>query len=116
LSSSSNSLGGEQELLNLLIEKRVITPAQAELARSQTVATGLSAGDFLLKNGWVVEAVLKQHAPWFFKESGGEKPRHNTIETNEALMANTSGSCDDYPTNLARYRAILKDIIGPDNL
>jgi hypothetical protein len=97
-----------------LIEKRVITPAQAELARSQSVATGLSAGDFLVKNGWVSEATLKQYAPWIFKEPGSDKQRQDTVDNNEPLLEPTAGSCDDYNKNLARYRAILKDILGPD--
>jgi hypothetical protein len=114
LSSSSNRLGGGQDLINLLIEKRVITPAQAELARSQCAVAGVTAGEFLLKNGWVSEATLRQLAPWIFREQGGEKQRQDTVETNESLLANTTGSCDDYEKNLARYRAILKDILGPD--
>jgi hypothetical protein len=114
LTSSSNSLGGGQDLLNLLIEKRVITPAQAELARSQTVATGISAGDFLVKNGWVPEATLRHLAPWIFKEQSAEKRRQDTVDNNESLLDGRAGSCDDYDKNLARYRAILKDILGPD--
>jgi len=128
--------GSGQDLLNLLVEKRVISPAQAELARSQSVATGLSPRDFLLKNGWVSDVVLRDLAPWAYREAtnherkeraeSGEKSeksdkarsdkqKHDTVETNESLLANTSGSSDDYENNLARYRAILKDIIGPDN-
>jgi hypothetical protein len=114
LTSSSNSLGGGQDLLNLLIEKRVITPAQAALARSQSVATGVTAGEFLLKSGWVTEIKLRQLAPWIFKEQTSEKKRQDTVETNESLLANTTGSSDDYEKNLARYRAILKDILGTD--
>lgn len=100
--------------MNLLIEKRLITPAQAELARSQSVATGISPREFLVKNGWVNDATLKEIAPWVFKELTAEKQRHDTVETNESLLANTAGSSDDYEKNLARYRAILKDILGPD--
>lgn len=114
MSSSSNSLGGGQDLLNLLIEKRVITPAQAELARSQSAATGVSPREFLVKNGWVNESTLKELAPWIYKEPTADKQRQDTVETNESLLANTSGSSDDYEKNLARYRAILKDILGPD--
>ena len=114
MTSSSNSLGGGQDLLNLLIEKRVITPAQAEMARSQSSATGISAGEFLIRSGWVAEASLRIYAPWYFREPSNEKQRQDTVETNESLLANTDGSCDDYDKNLARYRAILKDILGPD--
>jgi len=102
--------------LNLLVEKQVITPAQAELARSQAVATGVSPRDFLAKNGWVTEAVLREVAPWAYRDqpARSDKQKHDTVETNESLLANTSGSSDDYDKNLARYRAILKDILGPD--
>ena len=93
----------------------MITPAQAELARSQTVATGISAGEFLLKNGWVSEVILRQLAPWIFKEHSVEKQRQSTVDTSESLLANTTGSSDDYDKNLARYRAIIKDILGPDS-
>ena len=117
--------------MNLLVEKQVITLAQAELARSQSVATGLSPREFLVKNGWVSDTVLREVAPWAYREiierkeraeSGeksdkarSDKQKHDTVETNESLLANTSGSSDDYDKNLARYRAILKDIIGPDS-
>ena len=100
--------------MNLLIEKRVITPAQAELARTQSTATGVTVGEFLITSGWVAEATLRIYAPWYFKEHSNEKQRQDTVETNESLLANTSGSSDDYEKNLARYRAILKDILGPD--
>ncbi|MBU6450555.1 MAG: hypothetical protein KGS72_02170 [Cyanobacteria bacterium REEB67] len=99
----------------MLVDKRVITPAQAESARIQSATLGVSTSEFLVKNGLVTERQLKELAPWFFNQTSAETQRRNTVETNESLMANTSGSCDDYDVNLARYRAILKDILGPES-
>ncbi|SRR5579883_2774344 len=90
----------EQDLLDLLVERKLISSAQANLVRSDQEVTAMSPEEILLARNWISEQKLKEVAPWLFIKGSGQ---------GDDSIKNVSGS---YEENLRRYRALMAEILG----
>ena len=53
-----------QDLLTVLLERNLISPAQAQLVQTDMEVTGMLAQDVLLARRWVKAETLAEVAPW----------------------------------------------------
>jgi len=115
--SDSDSDNGEKRLLQVLIDAQIISEAQSQLAQSDSVNMSMSIDEVLLARGWLDAPTLEKHAPWLFPEIAEENARttldikNDERTSNKIQLSDTHGSSDDYGFNLARYRAIVRDIL-----
>jgi hypothetical protein len=98
VSTSSEQDNRAESLLKALIEKQVITAAQAEVARYDSVSQGVTPWDSLRIRGWVNETVLIEHAPWLGKSKEDTQP--------------TAINADSYEENLKRYEELMREMLG----
>ncbi|MBP6744153.1 hypothetical protein KA344_02925 [bacterium] len=105
----------EKDLLQVLIEAQIISQAQAQLAQSDSENMSMTIDEVLLARGWLDAPTLRKHAPWLFakKESATDSAEVNSAmrKSGPLQITDTQGSSDDYGTNLARYRALMRDIL-----
>lgn len=105
----------EKDLLQVLIEAQIISQAQAQLAQSDSENMSMTIDEVLLARGWLDAPTLRKHAPWLFakKESDSDSAEVNSAmrKSGPLQITDTQGSSDDYGTNLARYRALMRDIL-----
>ncbi|MFA6211186.1 MAG: hypothetical protein WCT03_12080 [Candidatus Obscuribacterales bacterium] len=105
----------EKDLLQVLIAAQIISQAQAQLAQSDSENMSMTIDEVLLARGWLDAPTLRKHAPWLFgkKESDVENAETNIAmrKSGPLQITDTQGSSDDYGTNLARYRALMRDIL-----
>jgi len=106
----------EKSLLQVLIEAQIISPAQAQLAQSDSENMSMTIDEVLLARGWLDAPTLEKHAPWMFKKDQSKTPtvdprNGETRKSGPLQITDTQGSSDDYGTNLARYRALMRDIL-----
>ena len=105
----------EKDLLQVLIEAQIISQAQAQLAQSDSENMSMTIDEVLLARGWLDAPTLRKHAPWLFakRESAADSTENNSAmrKSGPLQITDTQGSSDDYGTNLARYRALMRDIL-----
>ncbi len=105
----------EKDLLQVLIEAQIISQAQAQLAQSDSENMSMTIDEVLLARGWLDAPTLRKHAPWLFaeKKSGSDSTEISSAmrKSGPLQITDTQGSSDDYGTNLARYRALMRDIL-----
>lgn len=108
----------DNKLLQVLIEAQIISQAQAQLAQSDSENMGMTIDEVLLARGWLDKPILEKYAPWLFSKStdttGDAAKNRNSSQirqSSQIRLSDTVGSSDDYGTNLARYRAIMRDIL-----
>jgi hypothetical protein len=89
-------------LAQLLIENKLISEAQADLAVADQEITGLSFDEVLLLRGWVDKETLFKIAPWL------NAPSSNT---NDIIELSTSIGTT-YQENLKVYRRLIEKILG----
>ena len=90
-----------KDLIKLLIENKVISSAQAQLAMADQEVTGMTFDEVLLARRWVDEATLERLAPWLSKaKSAG------------TAKLNISPPSGDYEENLKHYRRLMEQILG----
>jgi hypothetical protein len=53
-----------QDLLTLLVERNLISPAQAQLVQTDSEVTGMLTEEILLARRWVKAETLIEVAPW----------------------------------------------------
>jgi hypothetical protein len=53
-----------QDLLTILVERNLISPAQAQLVQTDIEMTGMLTEDILLARRWVKPETLLEVAPW----------------------------------------------------
>lgn len=99
--TSPNGSGGTQsDLLQLLVEKRLISAAQAQLALADQEVSGMTLSEVLLARSWVDESTLYSLAPWL-KKSG---------KTDVTRLVKKPGK--NFEENLKQYRQIMEQILG----
>jgi len=105
----------EKDLLQVLIEAQIISQAQAQLAQSDSENMSMTIDEVLLARGWLDAPTLRKHAPWLFAKKESDR---DSTEISSAMrksgplqITDTQGSSDDYGANLARYRALMRDIL-----
>lgn len=63
-----------QDLLTLLVERNLISPAQAQLVQTDIEVTGMPTEDILLARRWVKAETLMEVAPWL-KQGLEQRPK-----------------------------------------
>jgi len=94
----SNFDAREQELLQVLLDNKVISKGQADLVHNDHEATGMNVEDILLARRWVNEENLRVHAPWLFEKSD--------------QIVRDVGAAASYDDNLKKYRLLLAELLG----
>ena len=89
-------------LAQLLIDNKLISEAQADLAVADQEITGLSFDEVLLLRGWVDKETLFRVAPWLNAPAN---------PSNEILELSTSIGTT-YQENLKVYRRLIEKILG----
>lgn len=89
-------------LAQLLIDSKLLSEAQADLAVADQEITGLSFDEVLLLRGWVDKETLFRVAPWL---NAPDNP------TSEILELSTSIGTT-YQENLKVYRRLIEKILG----
>lgn len=94
----NDSSSDDKDLLHLLVEKKVISVAQASLVRNDHEATGMTFEEILVARSWVSADKLQEFAP-----QAAQNVRE--IESSERKPPT-------YQENLKRYRQIMAEILG----
>ncbi len=95
------------KLIQVLIDQKLISAAQAELAKSDGEVSGMTLAEVLLARRWVDEKILERVAPWLKDTpivAPGVVP---SPESNE----NTDQTENTYQQNLKRYRQLMHKIL-----
>ena len=90
-----------QDLLTVLLERNLISPAQAQLVQTDMEVTGMLAQDVLLARRWVKAETLAEVAPWRQAELQSRPTSENDPE--------------DAKANRRKYREIT-NLILDENL
>lgn len=93
---------GRPGLAQLLIENKLISEAQADLAVADQEITGLSFDEVLLLRGWVDKETLFRIAPWL---NAPQNPANEIIELSTSIGTS-------YQENLKVYRRLIEKILG----
>ncbi len=96
--SRNNASEQPQDLLNVLVQNKIISASQAQLVRTDIEVTGMLTEDILLARRWVKPETLFQLAPWLKLEKTSHSPR--------------DGDPREYKENLKRYRQLTNEILG----
>src|SRR5271154_7337940 len=85
------------DLLSILVQQKIISPAQAQLVKTDIEVTGMLTEDILLARRWVKPEKLFQLAPWLKLETEPVPNRENDPR--------------EYRENLKRYRQFTNEIL-----
>ena len=83
----------DKDLLQVLLDNKVIGEAQAQVALKDQEMTGMPLDEVLIARRWVDRDTLLKHAPWL-KEEKEEQDG------------------DVYKANLQKYRQLMSEILG----
>ena len=89
-------------LAQLLIENKLISEAQADLAVADQEITGMTFDEVLLLRGWVDKDTLLKIAPWLDSPADTS---HDILELSTSIGAT-------YQENLKVYRRLIEKILG----
>ena len=103
---SEESIDKDLKLIQVLIDEKLISAAQAELAKSDGEASGMTLAEVLLARRWVNEPTLDRIAPWL-KESHAAP----AVVTSGEDKDQNSHSDSVYQQNLKRYRQLMHKIL-----
>jgi hypothetical protein len=107
---SEESTERDRKLIQVLIDEKLISAAQAELAKSDGDVSGMTIAEVLLARRWVKEATLDRIAPWL-KDSPGSAPI--VVTAKNPVEQNNHGETA-YQHNLKRYRQLMHKILDED--
>jgi hypothetical protein len=100
------------ELVRTLIEQKLISAPQAEIAKADAEVTGMGVDEVLMARRWVNEDVLKKLAPWLSEV----EPQPSAPEATENQPDPSElQSSDNFDDNLQKYRALMDRILGEAN-
>lgn len=100
---AATTVGGETlhiRLLAILLEQKLISPAQAQLLLADQEVTGMTVDEVVLARGWITEEKLDEIAPW----------RKEPVESKDVL--HVSAGSKEYQHNFDQYRALMESILG----
>jgi hypothetical protein len=103
--TDSSKQSNQTDLLNFLLEEKIISSAQVTVARADMEVSGLSAAEVLIARRWVTEEKLMKVAPWL---EGLQAPA--MIEA--AATNKNAASTTTYQENLKKYRRLMARILG----
>ncbi len=104
---TENSNEKDLKLIQVLIDQKLISAAQAELAKSDREVTGMTLGEVLLARRWVNEETLDRIAPWLKDLRGGAPGVVTAAEHKDDETHADTG----YQQNLKRYRQLMHKIL-----
>ena len=84
----------------VLVEQKLISAAQAQLALVDEEMSGMSFEEVLLARHWITEDTLERVAPWLY----------GPVE--HPLAPLISPASNNYQDNLKQYRKIMEKILG----
>ena len=94
----------DKDLIQLLVEQKIISAAQAELAKADHEVTGMTLVEVFLARRWVSEETLERVAPWL-----KDTPRAAPVVVTSPEK--TAPEADGYQQNLKRYRQLMHKIL-----
>lgn len=97
MSTTSEQDKQSEALLATLVEKSIITSAQAEVVRYDCSSMGVPSWESLTVRGWVSQEVLVEQAPWL-----GKSLTEDSAKASERSI---------YEQNLRRYEALMREIM-----
>jgi hypothetical protein len=100
--TESGPRAGRPGLAQLLIDSKLISEAQADLAVADQEITGLSFDEVLLLRGWVDKETLFRVAPWL---NAPTNPASDILELSTSIGTT-------YQENLKVYRRLIEKILG----
>lgn len=118
-------------LLAVLVERKLISGPQADIAMADAEVTGMTLDEVLLARRWVGEDMLFSLAPWL--RPGGQQvaveqsnkagsavtPSQTHAETSarerDKISSEDIASSEDFDENLQKYRSIMDGILGDAN-
>jgi hypothetical protein len=109
------------ELLKTLIERKLISAPQAEIALADAEVTGMTIDEVLVARRWVSEETLAQLAPWLKGKDApaapapASAPNRQMEETKTQAPNADMHSSDDFEENLRKYRELMDNILGEAN-
>jgi hypothetical protein len=86
-----------QDLLTILVERNLISPAQAQLVQTDIEVTGMHTEDILLARRWINAETLMEVAPWL-KQELQARPK-------------TESDPQEVEANRKKYREITNQIL-----
>ena len=98
------------ELVKKLLDQKLISAPQADIAKADAEVTGMTVDEVLIARRWVQEETLFRLAPWL---RGADQQQESTAET--AAVENRASdwqSSDDFDDNLQKYRDLMEAILG----
>jgi hypothetical protein len=101
--TESGSRSARPGLAQLLIENKLISEAQADLAVGDQEITGMSFDEVLLLRGWIDRDTLYKIAPWL--KSGPQNANSEILEISTSIGTS-------YQENLKVYRRLIEKILG----
>lgn len=105
---SDESTERDLKLLQVLINEKLISAAQADLAKSDGAVSGMTVAEVLLARRWVNEQTLDRVAPWLKTE---QVPPAVVISSNEPQRSDAVRGDADYQHNLKVYRQLMHKIL-----
>ena len=114
------------ELLAVLVERKLISAPQADIAVSDAEVTGMSLDEVLIARRWVGEEVLHTLAPWLKGDHSvhsvapsGASVKPATVVSAEADKSASpipgAHIAEDFEDNLQKYRTLMDNILGDAN-
>ncbi len=97
MSPTSEQEKQSEALLATLIEKSIITAAQAEVVRYDCSSMGVPSWESLTVRGWVAQEVLVEQAPWL-----GKSLVEDSAKATERSV---------YEQNLRRFESLMREIM-----
>jgi hypothetical protein len=103
------------ELLKTLVEQKLLSSPQAEIAKADAEVTGMAVDEVLIARRWLTEETLHKLAPWLKQLSPpGQQTQSPDSGQAEPKPAELKSS-DDFDENLQKYRALMDGILGEAN-
>lgn len=94
----------DEELLALLLERKILSNAQVEVAKIDSASSGLGYADVLLARKWITEQILSE----FYPVSDHAKSQHQTLQ-----LTKDGEKCEaTYQQNLQKYRQLMTKIMS----
>jgi hypothetical protein len=98
----------DEELLALLLERKILSNAQVEVAKIDSASSGLGSADVLLARKWITEQILSE----FYPVSDHAKSQHQTPELTKDGEKSEATPEATYLQNLQKYRQLMTKIMG----
>ena len=100
MADANKPTSDKPDLLSILVLNKIISPAQAQLVKTDIEVTGMLTEDILLARRWVKPEMLFELAPWLSHSTDRSHGKDNEPR--------------EYRENLRRYRKFTNEILGED--